>query len=433
MSAPRSLLALACVAALGLTASSPVGQTAASEYPNVRVSTPQNPRPNEVAIAVNPVNPLNLVVGSNLDYAYYSLDGGWSWTEQRLPKAELGVSGDPSLAFDAAGRLFYAHLSNPPSGYKIDRIVVQASESQGVSFEPGVGIGHNPPKHQDKSWITADLTDSPHRDNLYVAWTEFDKYGSPLPSDRSRILLSRSVDSGSTWSDPVVVSDKTGDCRDGDTTVEGAVPAVGPNGEVYTSWSGPFGILFDKSTDGGRSFGEDVVVSDQPGGWAFEVSGLQRVNGMPVTLADTSPSPYRGTVYVVWSDQRIGPNDTDVFISRSTDGGATWSPRRRVNDDAPGRHQFFHWATVDPVTGHVWVAFYDRRDTEGDATDVFVALSTDGGDSFRNVKVSESSFVPDARLFLGDYIGIAAWDGRAYPVWTRIDANASSVWMALVE
>ncbi|MBK7266279.1 MAG: hypothetical protein IPI12_08095 [Ignavibacteriales bacterium] len=42
----------------------------------------------------------------------------------------------------------------------------------------------------------------------------------------------------------IKISDKSGDCVDEDNTVEGAVPAVGPNGEVYVSWTGPYGLLF---------------------------------------------------------------------------------------------------------------------------------------------------------------------------------------------
>jgi hypothetical protein len=401
---------------------------------NVRLSTPGNTLPNEVAIAIDPTNPMRLAVGSNLNWAYYSWDGGSGWEERQLVSGAHGVWGDPSLTFDADGRLFYAHLSNPlPPGYRIDRIVVQRSTDGGASFDDGVAIGLRPPKHQDKSWVAADATDSPHRGNVYVAWTEFDRYGSSDPNDHSRILFARSTDHGVSWDEPVVVSDEEGDARDGDTTVEGAVPAIGPNGEVYLAWGAPRGIVFDRSHDGGASFGRDVFVATQPGGWAFDVPGLRRANGMPVTVCDTSASPYRGRLYVVWADQRSGPTDTDIWATSSADGGATWSAPLRVNDDTSRRHQFFQWATVDPVTGHLHVVFYDRRDTAGNATDVFVARSTDGGATFQNARVSTSSFTPDPSLFFGDYIGIAARDGRVYPVWTRMEPGLLSIWTALLD
>jgi hypothetical protein len=296
-----------------------------AQYPNIQISDPARSDPNEVTIAINPANPLNLAAGANLRYYYHSTDGGWTWSEG-LMGSSLGVWGDPSVAFDADGGLYFGHLSNPSSpGYWIDRIVVQKSTDGGTSWNDGVGVGFTSPRQQDKEWITADITNSIYRNNIYMAWTEFDNYGSTTPGDSSRILFSRSVDGGHTWSNPLKVSDVDGDCVDDDNTVEGAVPAVGPNGEVYLAWSGPMGILFDKSTDGGVTWGADRVIADQPGGWAFHVSGLNRCNGFPVTVCDISNSRHRGTVYVLWSDQRNGTEDTDVFIIKSSDGGSTWS------------------------------------------------------------------------------------------------------------
>jgi hypothetical protein len=421
---------LSFVALIGLLVGSSWGQF---QYPNVRVSSPSSTTPEEVTIAINPANPLNLAAGANISFYYYSTNGGLNWTQGNL-SSPLGVWGDPCVVFDALGNLYYGHLSNPPSpGYWIDRIVVQKSTNGGTSWNSGVGVGFNPPvKNQDKEWLAVDLTSKKFRNNVYVAWTEFDSYGSSNPADSTRILSSRSTDFGETWSAPVRVSDRGGDCVDEDNTVEGAVPAVGPNGDVYVAWSGPLGIVFDKSTDGGLTFGADVFVADQPGGWDYAVPGIYRCNGLPITACDVSDSPYRGTIYVNWSDQRNGLNNTDVFLAKSTDGGTSWSAPVRVNNDSTTRHQFFTWMTVDRTTGYLYFVFYDRRNTAGNATEVYVARSTDGGNTFSNTRVSESSFSPSGSIFFGDYTNIAALNRKVYPIWMRMDGTSLSVWVALM-
>jgi hypothetical protein len=420
------------LAAFLLAVSLPV--SAFAQYPNIRVSSLTSTNPEEVTISINPTNPLNLAAGANITYYYYSTDGGFTWTEGQLTSS-LGVWGDPVVVFDADGSLYYSHLSwpNVTPGDWLDRIVVQKSTNGGATWSDGVGVGYNPPKDQDKEWLAVDLTTSPYRNNIYMAWTEFDVLHSANPADSTRILFSRSTDHGLTWATPVKVSDVGGGCLDDSLTVEGAVPAVGPSGEVYVSWAAHELIYFDKSLDGGVTFGSDVIVTTQPGGWDFEIPGIYRCNGFPITLCDVSNSYCRGTVYIVFSDQRDGPDDTDVFFVKSTDGGSTWSTPRRVIEELGANHQFFPWATIDPVTGFIHVVFYDRRYTAGNATDVYMAVSHDGGDHWSDFKVSATSFTPTETVFFGDYINVAALNGKVYPIWMRMDSGLLSVWMAMID
>ncbi len=407
-----------------------------AQHPNIRISLPADRTPEEVTIAINPVDPRFLAAGANINYSYLSTDAGMTWSTSRLVSPSFGVWGDPSVIYDDEGSLYYAHLSNPPAGgYWIDRIVVQKSTDNGLTWDDGYGIGYNPPlENQDKEWLAADCTGSPYHGNVYVAWTQFDQYGSSDPADSSRILFARSTDHGYTWSAPVRVSDKAGNCVDSDSTVEGATPAIGPNGEIYLCWGGPDGLRFDKSLDGGVTWGTDKLVATQPGGWDFYVPGIYRCNGMPVVACDAGTSSHRGTIYINWSDQRDGAGNTDVFLIRSTDGGATWSSLTRVNNDTTYRHQFFTWMTVDQSDGNVYVVFYDRRNTTGNATDVVLAKSTDGGRTFSNSIISDSSFTPREGVFFGDYTNIAAVNGVVYPVWMELDSASSelSVWTAII-
>lgn len=406
--------------------------TVFSQYPNIRIDDPSDDwQPQEVSITINPTNPQNIVVGSNKNYYYYSFDGGSTW-EGGIQTSQYNMCGDPCVVFDAEGTLYYGHISEPAT-YWPDRIVVHRSIDGGITWTHEYGIGYIAGKNQDKEWVAVDLTDSDYRGNVYVSWTQFDEYNSSNPADKTIIRFSRSTNKGETWSTPIKISDIEGDCLDDDNALEGAVPVVGPNGEIYIAWAGHEKIYFDKSLDGGVTFGTDIIVTTQPDGWTFDIPGIYRCNGMPVTCCDISNSPYRGTIYINWSDQRNGTSNTDIFISKSTDGGETWSAPKMINDDSSDRHQFFTWMCVDPITGYLYVVFYDRRNTTGNATEVYAARSTDGGETFENFKVSESSFTPISSIFFGDYTNIAALNGKVYPTWMRLDGNTLSIWMTKFE
>lgn len=165
-----------------------------------------------------------------------------------------------------------------------------------------------------------------------------------------------------------------------------------------------------------------------PGGWDYEIPGISRCNGLPVTKCDLSGGPHHGTIYVNWTDQRNGSGDTDVWLAKSTDGGFTWTAPIRVNDDAPGKHQFFTWMDVDQVTGWLWFVFYDRRNYNDNRTDVYLAVSMDGGETFINRKISESPFLPNSGIFFGDYTNISVHNNIVRPIWTRLHGGQLSVW-----
>jgi len=416
---PFSVLIIICLATF-----------AAARPPSLRVDQPAVLDPEELVVAINPADPNMLIAGANIDHVFVSNDGGMNWTSSTLASS-LGVVGDPCVVFDADGIAYYAHLSFP-AGFEswLDRIVVQRSLDGGITWSDGYGIGLDPPTDQDKEWLAVDRTHLAYHGQIYMAWTRFDLYGSSATTDSTRILFSRSLDQGLSWQPPMRINEEAGNCWDNDQTVEGSVPAVGPEGQVYVAWSFDDDIWFDRSFDGGETFGTDIHVSDQPDGWVFDVPGLMRCNGLPITACDVSESPYRGRVYVLFSDQRNGTDDTDVFLCRSDDQGTTWSAPIRVNDDTGHTHQFFPWLAVDPTTGHLHVVFYDRRVGPGAMTEVFLAQSTDGGDTFVNTRISETAFTPQDDVFMGDYIGIDAYNGVAHAIWTRMDAGDLSVWTA---
>jgi len=397
-----------------------------AQHTNVMISNINSPE--EPSIYINPKNTNQLIAGANINNYYVSNNGGLTWTKKTLSSTN-GVWGDPCMMIDTAGAMYFFHLSNPNVGNWIDRIVCQKSTDGGLTWNDGTYTGLNGTKAQDKAWTTVDPTNN----NIYVSWTQFDSYGSSNPNDSSIILFSRSTNAGANWSTPIRLSKKGGNCTDSDNTVEGAVPTVGPNGEVYVSWAGPLGIMFDKSTDGGLTWlYNDIFVDPMPGGWDISIPDIDRCNGMPITCCDRSNSLYKGTIYINWADQRNGPTDTDIWLSKSIDDGLTWSPAKRVNDDPPGKQQFFTWMTVDQATGYIYIVFYDRRNYNNSNTDVYMAMSKDGGEHFLNFRISESPFLPDGYTFFGDYNNITAYNNVVRPIWTRLQNGQLSIWTALI-
>jgi hypothetical protein len=415
---------------------------AQSPYTNVLIdnSSSSGFYPNEPSICINPKNTNIVVAGAIISSYYYSTNGGANWTEGTLVSNPYGVWGDPTIIVDTNQSFYYFHLSNPSSGGNwIDRIVCQKSTNNGVSWtNPGTYTWLNQPKDQDKQWAAIDFTHGSRGNWIYVTWTEFDVYGSTSSTDSSRILFARSTNGGSNWVGVQRINTLNGDCVDEDYTTEGAVPAVGPNGEVYVAWSGPqginnFKIFFDRSTDGGNTWlPNDVVAANQRGGWDYLVSQIYRSNGLPITCCDVSNGPYRGTVYINYTDS-AGPNDHDVMLVKSTNGGLNWSAPIRINNDAAGKEQFFTWMTIDQVTGFLYTVFYDRRNYTDTQTDVYMARSTNGGTTWINERISSSPFIPVGSVFFGDYTNISAHNGKIRPIWARLSGGTTSVWTALID
>ena len=405
---------------------------------NVRIGlehTTEGFQPCEPSIAISQKNPDIIIAGSILDNVYRSTDGGHTWKQKTL-QSSYGVYGDPCVVSSPNGDFYFLHLSDPEgkgwsSDMLLDRIVCQHSSNKGKSWSDGGSIGLEHPKDQDKEWavVTSD------GETIHACWTQFDKYDSHAIEDSTIILCSFSDRKANHWSKPVRISEKAGDCLDDDETTEGAVPSVGPNDELYVAWAVDESIMFDRSYDGGNTWlNQDIKAADMVGGWAQTVESIGRVNGMPVTAVDLAPeSKHNGRIYINWTDDRNGADDLDVFLCYSDNNGDSWSNPVRVNDDGPGKQQFFTWMAVDPSDGSIHIVFYDRRAHNDATTDVYVASSFDGGETFVNQLVSETPFLPQGKVFFGDYNNISAVDGHVRPIWTREVDGILTIMTAIID
>lgn len=198
---------------------------------------------------------------------------------------------------------------------------------------------------------------------LYVAWASKDR----------EIRLARSLDGGENFESSVLVSDVSAN-QTRDPKV-----AVDPEGKVYVVWSDAragkipgrdeedFDIYIANSTTWGKSFGIDT-----------------RVNDMGYDIVQTNPSisiDGKGTVYVVWEDGRLGSRD--IFFSKSLDG-SNFTQEILVNDALIHRRSphIIHTSpcvAVHPTGSPIFVVWTDDR---GDNHNIYIAESTDGGNSF---------------------------------------------------
>lgn len=380
----------------------------------------------EPSIAINPNNTDEMIAGTVMDDFYYSNDGGRSWGSETV-QCEYGVYGDPVMHIDQKGRFYYFHLSRKLER-EMDRIVCQYKDGQDSEW---ITTFTEPTKQkaQDKHWVA----ECPKTGNMYLTWTQFDKYDSKNPNDSSVIMFSKSLDQGENWSLPQRISKLAGDCKDGDDTVEGAVPAVASDGTIYVVWTGPHGLRLNVSKDQGETwFSEELFITEHIGGWTFSVPGVMRCNGLPIIKVDNSGGEFDGRIYVNWADQRNGLDDTDIFLVYSDDEGKTWSEIKRVNQDGKGSHQFFTWMDIDQTDGNLYFVYHDRRDGEGNQTRAYAAYTIDGGDSFIDFPISKNLFVPEEEYFFGDYNNIAAHNGIIRPIWPEMNKGIISLYTSLL-
>ena len=408
------------------------------------------PRPanNSPSLLADPNEPSFVALANRLDAPDFgcalqvSGDGGKSWLPV-VPVPHLPPGAQkcyaPEIAFDSSGALYYLFVGLAGPGNSPIGAFITKSTDRGRRFSsPRQVLG--PERYQVRMAIDMGASG---RDRVHLVWLQAgsDPPLGGLPDTPNPIMSAHSDDGANTFSAPKQVSDPS------HRRAVAPALAVGPDNRVHVAyydllddardyqglegpvWDGKWMLVVATSTDGGERFRRGIVDT-----------GL--VPWERVMLIFTMPPPALvagegDDLYTAWPDARNG--DADVLLRRSVDGGRSWGPVVRVNDDGvgTGRSQYLPHLSFSS-SGRLDAVFYDRRsDPENVQNEVWFTSSTNRGTSFSsNVKLTRDSFsslvgqqyaVPSAEglVEFGSRLGLESQRSSALAAWTDT-RNASA-------
>jgi hypothetical protein len=317
-------------------------------------------------------------------------------------------------------------------------------------------------RFNDKCHLTVDrdlLGMSPFANRIHVTWI---KDGGASIGPWSDIFFAYSTNQGVAWSYPggsavpvpindvpyVPLGNPPFDMANGPNV------AVSPTGTVYVAWTqmdvtipqSAGAIRLDRSYDGGVTWGTDITVQPGllccPANLTSALGADARARSFPCLAVSPLLNP-QGLydLYLVYpaDPDGAGPDEADVFFTRSADDGATWSPPFRVNPDPTPFDQFQPWVRVKP-NGWIDIAWYDRRNDPMDTMwEVVMTRSADRGMTFApEVFLTVPGPFPTPHMtwgerWMGEYLGLGVDQTHAYVAFTTsMPDTAGDIYFASV-
>jgi hypothetical protein len=260
----------------------------------------------------------------------------------------LGNAGDPVFARDNSSGTIYL-VGNPqrpsvyyPTGTNTEPklwVPMWRSVDGGQSFlppinaAPGLIPGDTNNDIGDKPWIAVDNFTGTGQHNVYLGFVWFRYYEQTLSK---KIRICRCLDgNGLIW------ETTTNEFGSLNSYPHGPSLAVDPNHAVYLVWRETEGltsrIMFARSSNYATSFSPPVTLLTNSGvedlrltrTRASDTNDYFRTPILPLLVAN----PVNGHLYMTYNDRRSDGSDrSDIYFTQSTNSGTNWMlPPIRVN------------------------------------------------------------------------------------------------------
>ncbi|HLO17808.1 MAG TPA: sialidase family protein [Anaerolineales bacterium] len=370
---------------------------------------------------------------SNIGFAT-STNGGQSWTQGFLPgttafATPAGVylrASDPVVAYDARHNVWMISYLGIIDPSTGPVDVLVSRSIDGGLTWSNPIIVNNSGDFNDKNWTACDNTAT---SPFYGnCYTEFDDN-----TQGDLILMSTSSDGGLTWGAALPTANNAHGL--------GGQPLVQPNGNVIVPINGFAGqnflMMSFTSSDGGGSWDKTKIITRI--GFHHAAGNIR--DSIPLPSAEMDGS---GKVYVVWQDCRFEPtcNASDLVMSTSTDG-RKWSKITRLPLDPRGSgvDHFIPGLAVDRSTSgnsaRLVVTYYYYPNTNCTTAtcqlNVGYSTSADGGASWTaNTPITgpmSLTWLPNTSqgFMVGDYISTSFSGAPAFPAIAAANAPSGSL------
>jgi hypothetical protein len=375
---------------------------------------------------------INTMSGFKSEGVYISTNGGYNWYGTDTCKGSniQNHGGDPGVSIDKNGILILTHIGSIISG-----VYSHYSTDMGSTWSNAYVLTNTQPEDKGSS-TTDDTPQSPYYGRTYASWVNF---VTPFP-----LNFSYTTNSGQTWSPSVAINSPPPQrCSGGyiRTGTDGKVYIAWSGVSNTSPFTENFAGLAI-SSNGGLSWTilQNIYAMNGING-TLVTKGNIRVNGLPRFEIDHSGGPRNGWLYMVTAEKNLSPagTDPDIILHFSINGGLNWSAGIRVNQDAlnNGKIQYCPSITVDS-TGAIDILYYDDRHTTSDSAEVMLSRSKDGGNTWTEIVISDHRFKPKpiagaAASYQGDFISVVSSGNKIYAHWMDDHSGIYQIWSTIID